>query len=181
MDFAALSQQCREPGGSGLEGFIRDERVGVLGWPDDVVEQWLYDFGGWSRFHADYGHLDLTTIEWGDDLVDAEQFLTMPTGPSDVDLIDENAANAAHWSEARRHLGVPQHWESHGTWIRRPILVERSLLYSEGAGLQVIEGRTRVGVLRGFMRQGRKVAATHAAWVGRRRLTVESDTVAVVR
>jgi hypothetical protein len=168
-DFAHLSEQCREFDGSGLGGFLRDDRVRSLDWPDDVAEQWLYDFAGWGRFQDDYGHLDLATITWHDELVPAEEFLTMPTGPSDGDLIDENAANAHHWSEVRRHLGVPQHWESHGTWMRRPLLADRTFLYPGETGLQVIEGRTRVGILRGFMQRGRSVAPVHQAWVARLR------------
>jgi hypothetical protein len=93
----------------------------------------------------------------------------MPTGESDGALIDENAENADHWSEVRRHQGVPQHWESHGTWLRRPLLIDLALLHPVLGGLQVIEGRTRVGILRSFIRRGRSVAAAHAAWVARAR------------
>ncbi|MFL6108098.1 MAG: hypothetical protein ACJ72L_14140 [Marmoricola sp.] len=167
QDLEQLQQACREFGASGLSGFIRNDLVAGLGWPEDVVEQWLYDHASW--FVDDYGHLDLQTITWHDELVSKAAFLTMSTGRSDGDLIDENAAQADHWSEVRRHLGVPQHWESHGTWMRRPILIDRSLLDPEETGLQVIEGRTRVGILRGFVRQGRAVADLHAAWVARAR------------
>jgi hypothetical protein len=34
-------------------------------------------------------------------------------------------------------------------------------------GLQVVEGRTRVGVLKGRHRKAYRVAALHLAWVGR--------------
>ncbi|HEY0950790.1 hypothetical protein [Nocardioides sp.] len=169
QDLEDLSQTCREFGGSGLQGFLTDERVAGLQWPDDVVEQWLYDHAGWGRFQSDYGHLDLARVTWDAELVAAEAFLTMPTGPSEGDLIDENAEQADHWCEVRRHLGVPQYWESHGTWMRWPVLIDRSLLYPGETGLQVIEGRTRVGILRGFLRQGRQVAPAHRVWVGRPR------------
>lgn len=167
-DFADLSASCHELDVNGLRAFLSDDSVRALGWPADVAEQLLYDFAGWAPFQADYGHLDLETIAWNDELIEARDFLAMPTGPSDGDLIDENARMADHWAETRRHLGVPQHWESRGTWMRRPILIERSVLYPGEEGLQVVEGRTRVGILRGFMRQGRPVAALHAAWVARR-------------
>ena len=45
-DFEDLSQACREFGGQGLAGFLADERISALGWPEDVVEQWLYEFAG---------------------------------------------------------------------------------------------------------------------------------------
>lgn len=65
------------------------------------------------------------------------------------------------------HIGVAQCWETHGTWKRWPILIDRRLLDPPESGLQVVEGRTRVGVLRGRHRQGTLVAERHLAWVGR--------------
>lgn len=41
-DFSALAQRCREFGG-GLPEFLNTDPVKSLAWPDDVIEQWLYD------------------------------------------------------------------------------------------------------------------------------------------
>lgn len=165
-DFTDLAEQCRERGG-GLSAFLDADLVKALDWPRDVVEQWLYDHSGFGHFLTDYDGLDLITFTWHDEVVPAEQFFTMPTGPSEAGLIEEFAKNPDHWSEVRRHQGVPQHWAEHGTWLRRPLLIDRSLLHPPGEGLQVIEGRTRVGVLRGFLERGREVAPRHRAWVAR--------------
>ncbi|WP_311208643.1 MULTISPECIES: hypothetical protein [unclassified Aeromicrobium] len=169
-ELSALSERCRGIGGGGLAEFVGDDVVRSLDWPEDVVEQWLYDFASLAPFQVGYGDLDLTTVAWRDELVPASEFLEMSTGPTDQGLIEEFAGNPDHWSEVRKHLGVSQHWESHGTWLRRPLLIDRALLHTGGIGLQVIEGRTRVGVLRGFMARGRPVAPNHAAWVARRRM-----------
>lgn len=166
-DFAALSLNCRELG-RGLPEFLRADCVRSLAWPDDVVEQWLYDHSGFSCFTADYGELDLATIRWHDERVPASEFLSMPTGPSESGLIEKFARDPDHWSGNRLSQGVPQHWEAHGTWRRRPLLIDRALLKPSVPGLQVIEGRTRVGVLRGFLERGRPVASAHSAWVARR-------------
>ena len=166
-DFTDLSQRCHESRGDGLSEFLEADLVKSLGWPPDVAEQWLYDHSGFSNFLVDYDGLDLTTIRWHDELVPAESFLTIPTGPSEAGLIEEFARNPNHWSEVRRSQGVPQHWASHGTWLRRPLLIDRTILRPREVGLQVIEGRTRVGVLRGFIERGRNVAAMHPAWVAR--------------
>ena len=168
-DFTDLSQRCREFEGGGLSEFLENDQVKRLAWPADVVEQWLYDHSGFGRFLVDYDGLDVTTLRWNDEPVSADEFLTVPTGPTEAGLIDEFAQNPDHWSEVRRHQGVPQHWESHGTWLRRPLLIDRTLLRPPANGLQVIEGRTRVGVLRGFLERGREVAPTHRAWVARSR------------
>ena len=94
----------------------------------------------------------------------------MPTGASDSDAIGEFAKDPDHWVQVRNHgphIGVAQCWETHGTWKRWPILIDRGLLDPPGGGLQVVEGRTRVGVLRGRHRQGALVSGRHLAWVGR--------------
>jgi hypothetical protein len=70
-----------------------------------------------------------------------------------------------YWVELRPRK-VGQHWEAHGTWLRPPILLARRLLDPADTGLQVLEGRTRVGVLRGRLREGLYVASHHHAWVG---------------
>ncbi|MFF8281059.1 hypothetical protein ACF05T_34260 [Streptomyces lateritius] len=62
---------------------------------------------------------------------------------------------------------VGRHWEEHGTWLRPPLLIDRRLLAPADSGLQVLEGRTRVGVLRGRLREQLGVAPAHQAWVGR--------------
>lgn len=167
-DFTDLSKSCREHGG-GLCRFLEADVVRALEWPDDVVEQWLYDHSGHGPFLIDYADLDLASVSLHEEAIPVEEFLTMPTGASERDLIEEFARNPDHWSEVRRPQGVPQHWESHGTWQRRPLLVDRALLEPPAEGLQVIEGRTRVGILRGFAERGRPVAAGHAAWVARAR------------
>jgi hypothetical protein len=103
-DFEVLSHRSREFGGEGLSGFLADERVSALRRPEDVVEQWLYDFAGWGPFQADYGHLDLSSIKWHDELIASEAFLNMPTGPSDGDLLDETA------EKFEDRLGLPRLW-----------------------------------------------------------------------
>jgi len=146
--------------------------VAALGWPDDVLQQWLFELGDNPPFLADYGGVDLSSIRWGVEGIAAEQFLTMPTGPTDHDCIEQFARNPDHWVEVRKHgphIGVAESWATHGTWKRWPLLVDRSLLNPPATGLQVVEGRTRVGVLRGRHRQGDKVAPAHLAWVGRAR------------
>lgn len=60
-------------------------------------------------------------------------------------------------------------WDVHGTWKRWPILIVRSLVDPDWTGLQVVEGRTRVGVLRGRSRLGLHIAERHLARVGRPR------------
>ncbi|MFE6946037.1 hypothetical protein [Streptomyces chartreusis] len=90
----------------------------------------------------------------------------MPTGESDASCIERYAENPVHWVAVRpRQVG--RHWEEHGTWLRPPLLIDRRFLDPSGGGLQVLEGRTRVSVLRGRLREELHVAPEHDAWVAR--------------
>ncbi|WP_229871866.1 hypothetical protein [Streptomyces longisporoflavus] len=89
----------------------------------------------------------------------------MPTGESDAGLIEHFAENPVYWASVKIPE-VGRHWEEYGTWRRPLLLIDRRLLDPAGSGLQVLEGRTRVGVLRGRLREELHAAPDHRAWVG---------------
>lgn len=168
-DFADLAVSCRESR-LRFEGFRTDALVSSLRWPDDVVEQLLYDHADNDAFLRDYGDIDLSRVQWDVEIVPLGKLVEMPTGASESGCIEEYAANPDHWVRVRNrgiHMGVAQCWEAHGTWKRWPILIDRGLLDPPESGLQIVEGRTRVGVLKGRHRRGAFVAERHLAWVGR--------------
>jgi hypothetical protein len=168
-DFTAIAAACRASE-AGFAAFKSADAVRGLGWPADVLEQWLYDHSDKGSFLHDYGTVDLSQLRWGLEALKASDIAAMPTGPSDGDVMDEFAANPGHWISVRNsgiHVGVAQMWELHGTWKRWPVLIDRSLLFPPGTGLQVVEGRTRAGILKGLLTQGAFVAERHLAWVGR--------------
>ncbi|MEV6204777.1 hypothetical protein AB0M64_33115 [Streptomyces sp. NPDC051771] len=159
-----------------LEEFCAQPLISPLGWPVDVLDQFLYEHGAWEPFHQDYGHLDLSQISWTEQVIATNEFCLMPTGASEEDLIDHIAENPDHYIGTRTsgvHEGVGEWWAERGTWKRQPILLDRALVTPGSTGLQVLEGRTRVGVLKGRRRQGAYVAAQHPAWVGRPSTTSE--------
>lgn len=170
-DFSQLARQCRE-GGYGFVEFREMDRVSQLCWPDDVLEQWVFDHAENVSFLNDYGEVDLTQIDWQVEDLPVDDFMVMPTGPSDRDVIERFAENPDHWVAVRKygvHMGVELCWEVHGTWKRWPIVLERDLVNPGDLCLQLVEGRTRVGILRGRRLRGSLVADRHLAWVGRRR------------
>ncbi|WP_327321104.1 hypothetical protein OG735_00235 [Streptomyces sp. NBC_01210] len=148
--------------------FRADPALTPLRWPDDVLEQFLYDHGANTDFARDYGDIALEGITWRLDTIPTADFNDMPTGASEADCIEYLVENPVHWVKVRP-AEVGHHWEERGTWMRPPILIDRRLLAPSNSGLQVLEGRTRVGVLRGRLREGLRVASHHQAWVGRPR------------
>lgn len=168
-DFSKLARESRESK-CGFWHFRDHPRSLALGWPDEVLEQWLYDHADNGSFLDDYGGIDLTTLQWNVEVIPLEELVLCPTGPSDAGCIEDFAADPDHWVAVRNmgvHIGVSECWEAHGTWKRWPILIDRQLLEPARQGLQVVEGRTRLGVLIGRHRLGRHVAQQHLAWVGR--------------
>lgn len=155
----------REDGGLSFDRFRDNPALTLLQWPDDVLEQFLFDHGENGAFVRDYGGIDLHKITWRLETIPAADFKEMPTGASDAGCIEYFAKNPAYWVEIRP-AAVGRHWEEHGTWMRPPILIDRQLLALSDSGLQVLEGRTRIGVLRGRLRDGLHVASHHQAWVG---------------
>ncbi|MFD7438831.1 hypothetical protein [Streptomyces sp. NPDC059861] len=155
----------REDGGLSYGRFRVDPALALLRWPDDVVEQFLFDHGDNLAFVYDYSGIDLRDVTWRLETIPAADFSRMPTGASDAGCIESFAENPVHWVMVRPPE-VGRHWEEQGTWLRPPILIDRRFLDPSASGLQVMEGRTRVGVLRGRLREGLRVASHHQAWVG---------------
>ncbi|MFF8717179.1 hypothetical protein ACF07T_37990 [Streptomyces sp. NPDC015184] len=175
MKLADLRElMCRRRANSGLglssDAFRVDPVIASLRWPADVVEQFLYDHGDHGPFQRAYGNVDLAAIVWTLETVTAAELSTMPTGPSEAGCIEQFALHPGHCISVRSsgiHAGVPEKWRDHGTWKRPPLLLDRRLLDPSASGLQVLEGRTCVGILRGRLRENDFVAATHEAWIGR--------------
>ncbi|MGA5566618.1 hypothetical protein ACPCUV_36375 [Streptomyces platensis] len=166
-DLSPLMARRRDGGLSfDFDRFRADPGVAALQWPDDVLRDFLFDHGDNGHFVDDYGDVDLCAITWKLETIPAAAFPTMPTGESDAGCIESYAADPVYWVKVRPPE-IGRHWEDHGTWMRPPLLIDRRLLDPADSGLQVLEGRTRVGVLRGRLREQLRVAPHHQAWVGR--------------
>ncbi len=152
-------------GAPSLDNFLAHPLVRTLEWPVAVVEQFLYEHGRYGPFRTDYGHVNLFDVRWSLEYLGAEQLARMPTGPSEDGLLEEVAANHAHCLSTRPEAKVA--WDLRGTWIVPPVLLSRALLVPPSGGLQVVEGRTRVGILRGRLADDLHVASRHEVWIGR--------------
>jgi hypothetical protein len=165
IDISSLMER-RQDGRLSFERVRAAPALAALQWPDDVLRDFICEHGDHGPFADDYGHLDLSAITWTLETIPTVDFHTMPTGESEAGLIEHFAQHPVHWVKARRRE-VGRHWEENGTWLRAPLLIDRRLLNPADSGLQVLEGRTRVGVLRGRLREQLHVASEHRVWVGR--------------
>ncbi|MEW2426057.1 hypothetical protein AB0911_36675 [Streptomyces nigra] len=136
----------RQDGVLSFERFRADPALAALQWPNDVLRDFLFDHGDNGHFVDDYGDIDLRAVTWTLETIPAAAFPTMPTGESDAGCIESYAADPVYWGKVRPPE-VGRHWEEHGTRLRPPLLIDRCLLDPADSGLQVLEGRTRVGVL----------------------------------
>lgn len=160
----------RAPGNGSLttlERFAELPEIAALGWPIDVVDQWLYEHLPNDEFLRDYAALDLARLRWSLEDLPTSVFEIMPTGEGGSDyLANEAPDHHPHWVRCRGDK-VIRAWEERGSWVRPPIVIDRGCIGGRAGELQLVEGRTRVGVLRGRLRDGLHVAPQHAAWVGR--------------
>lgn len=149
-----------------LAAYIALPEVAILGWPVAVVEQWLFDHGHHPQFLDDYSNLELSGISWGLEDIPTSELQLVDTGPSEQSFLRDVAENHRHWL-AVRSAEIRDAWDEQGTWLVPPILIAGALLGQNGHGLQLVEGRMRVGILQGRLAGGLTVAESHRAWVGR--------------
>ena len=154
--------------GGSLAEFIALPSIARLGWPDAVVEDWLFDHGAHEAFRNDYRDLDLSAIAWALEDVPSASLQGIRTGPSEQEFLTSVAKHHSHFLGLRREP-IRDGWERKGTWLAAPLLLDLKLMNRDEVSLQLVEGRMRVGILQGRLRGGFRVASTHKAWVGRKR------------
>jgi hypothetical protein len=129
----------RHDGGLSYDRLRAAPELASLAWPDDVLEQFLFDHGDNAAFVHDYGSIDLRDVTWRLEQIPAADCNTTPTGASNAGCIESYAENPVHWVTVRPPE-VRRHWDEYGTWLRPPLLIDRHLLAPGSSGLQVLEG-----------------------------------------
>jgi hypothetical protein len=85
-DLSPLMARCQD-GGLSYDRFRVEPALVSLQWPDDVLEQFLFDHGDKAAFVYDYGSIDLRDVTWQIETIPAADFSGMPTGGA-VTLVD---------------------------------------------------------------------------------------------
>lgn len=151
---------------SAWEQFVSDARVRSLRWPDSVVRQFLFDHGRNSGFMEQYGHLDLASITWRMEQLSAEVVAAASTF-SEFDWADTVEANFEYYLVLRTPAERAS-WVDRGTWIEPPLLIRGSAVHQPAAEWHLVEGHTRLGMLRAHLARALVLPeAVHHVWVGR--------------
>jgi hypothetical protein len=157
--------------GASWQRFTEHPMVRELDWPDDVVWQFLFEHGTEPEFLDQYGHLALDTLSWTLDEVPATEFARVTWT---VDRLGGRVEECEREPERHIELRLPDEqgrWSEAGTWITPPLLIDASVLRPPRSGLHIVEGHTRIGILRGRLAAG--VAdndQTHSAYICCRRV-----------
>lgn len=151
-----------------FHSFADDHRVRALGWPDPVVEQFLFDHGAKHEFLDQYGHLELEDLTWTVEALPASVLVDATCAEDFKRWFDECTLHF-RFRISTRPAPEQQRWAEQGSWMTPPLVMDRAWLGKESPGLHVVEGHTRIGILRG--RIAANVAEpdqTHAVYVCRR-------------
>lgn len=145
--------------------------------PDDVLEQFIIDFGTDSDFQSRYGEIDLHQLTWAKQYTGVEQLLSVDSKFDDyvknVSQRDPELIISKGYTdhESRRRA---EFWLEHKTWGRSPVFFSQSLLNTDK--LHLIEGHTRIGRLQGlYATDPNLVAAEHLIWVGNQTKTHQPE------
>lgn len=150
------------------EQFWRALAIEHLECPDDVTEQFLFDHGHKAEFIKQYGHIDLRSVQWSHEALPAATLIEATACADFEGRIDEVAKALEHYA----HVYGPRRWGwlEHRTWLRCPILIDGQLLHPPRRGLHLVEGHTRLGALKGYVKCGKITpSSTHQVWIGRDR------------
>jgi hypothetical protein len=146
--------------------FLADARIGGLRWPTPVIEQFLFDHGAKEEFLSQYGHLELETLRWDLSDLAASEFLRLSVFEGFKPWLESSAGDYA-FRISQRPIDQQQAWAKSQTWLVPPVLIDGTILLPARPGLHLLEGHTRVGILRGRLRAGvANPDQTHQAFVG---------------
>lgn len=136
----------------------------ALGWPEPVIHQLLLEHGQRQHIESQYGHLHLPSLIWtleshsASHLASASHELTKTR----VQTVAADPEKFIALYESKGHVI----WN--GTWQPKPFFIDQSLLQPDLQGLHLMEGHTRLGLLRGLLDAGSvEPDSMHGCWVAR--------------
>jgi len=139
--------------------------------PDDVLTQVVIDHGTKPEFQRQYADLDFDAIRWELRYFTASKLVTASTYEQFAEWVDTvsrrtHAVRNYDWNSIDVRNEVVENWRVNHTWLRPPVFLEADLL-GRDPGVHLMEGHTRLGILRGLVAGGIiRPSSLHMAWLG---------------
>lgn len=144
--------------------------------PDQVARQVYADHGRKSTFQSFYAQLEIDQIAWTQVSLSARELVAAAMNPNFKQWFASVSARSSFfvekgWRCIDVRQEVQEHWEGFGTWLVEPVLLDGQLVRSSSK-LHLVEGHTRVGLLKGLTEQSIiEAESMHKVWLGSGRAT----------
>lgn len=140
--------------------------------PQEVIQQVYSDHGMKSEFQDQYGSLELSNISWEKVSLTAAEIAICAYNErfsSWFKNVEQRPAAFANqgWTCIDTRRAVVDYWQSHKTWRVPPVFLCGAFLLSTHKELRLVEGHTRVALLRGLLSNGVISSdSKHEIWLG---------------
>ena len=136
-----------------------------------AVQEVYIDHGRKEQFQAQYGSININEITWAkvslpaSEIVECSMYHWFSNWASNVARRPESFGKAG-WRCIDVRPNIVDHWSKFHTWLEPPVLLDASLL-GRPHGLHLMEGHTRIGILRGLISHGvLQSDSQHFIWRG---------------
>lgn len=139
--------------------------------PNDILEYFYSHHGRKDVFQRQYADLEINKIIWKKKYLSASEIVSCDCYSMFSEWMSNVQARISSfktkgWNCIDVRNEIVKHWEEFLTWELPPIFIEKEML-NKSNGLWLVEGHTRVGVLRGLVEHSIvHNQSTHEIWLG---------------
>ena len=140
--------------------------------PKEVVKQFFYDHGRKCEFQEQYSNLNIKKLNWSIIEIKANDIVKCSCYEDYIEYVDEICNRLDKFEEEAFSCidirdEVVKNWEKKSTWLKKPIFLDASLI-NKSNKLHLVEGHTRLGILKGLLSKGLiNQDTTHKVWFGK--------------
>ena len=139
--------------------------------PESVIKQVYSDHGRKFEFQDQFGDIEISEIRWNLASLSAGKIVTCAINDRFSSWFTNVGKRASHfhtdgWQCIDSRENVRAHWENSNTWLTPPVFFVGALL-GLTSELRLVEGHTRVGLLKGLLEQHvLSPESMHQVWLG---------------
>jgi hypothetical protein len=136
-----------------------------------TVREVYSDHGRKDQFQAQYGPITISEITWAKVSVSASEIIECSIYHWFSNWTNNVARRPESFSKAGWHCidvrpNIVDYWSKFRTWVEPPVVLDARLL-GRPHGLHLMEGHTRIGILKGLISHGvLQSDSQHYIWLG---------------